>query len=78
MKTAISILDALFARVDGKAAVLGLSRSAFFAIAAERYLDSLDSLDNDGLTERVNDVLAAIGGDRREEAVLQFNRYAAG
>ncbi|MGQ0552711.1 MAG: ribbon-helix-helix protein, CopG family [Planctomycetota bacterium] len=39
MKTAISIPDALFERVEREAARLGLSRSAFFAKALADFLD---------------------------------------
>lgn len=42
MKTAISVPDQTFARVDEAAARLGVSRSKFFALAAERWLRDLD------------------------------------
>jgi metal-responsive CopG/Arc/MetJ family transcriptional regulator len=42
MKTAISLPDETFARVEATAAKLGVSRSEFFARAAERWLDDLD------------------------------------
>jgi metal-responsive CopG/Arc/MetJ family transcriptional regulator len=42
MKTAISLPDETFRRADGAAKRLGLSRSEFFARAAERWLDDLD------------------------------------
>lgn len=42
MKTAISIPDATFARVEARAAQLGVSRSEFFARAAERWLADLE------------------------------------
>jgi predicted DNA-binding protein len=41
MKTAISVPDEIFKRVDRRAKQLGVSRSEFFARAAERYLESL-------------------------------------
>ena len=41
MKTAISLPDEVFHRVQRKARQLGLSRSEFFARAAERFLESL-------------------------------------
>lgn len=66
MKTAISLPDGLFARVDAAAAQRGLSRSAFLAAAAERYLDVLAS---EGLTERIDDVIAR-AGDPRDEVVI--------
>lgn len=42
MKTAISVPDHTFERVDQAAARLGVSRSEFFARAAERWLRDLD------------------------------------
>ena len=41
MKTAISLPDELFRKVDRKARQLGLSRSEFLARAAQRYLETL-------------------------------------
>ncbi|MDM4764269.1 ribbon-helix-helix domain-containing protein [Galbitalea sp. SE-J8] len=41
MKTAISMPDDLFARVDAKVAELGISRSEFLADAARQRLDAL-------------------------------------
>ena len=43
MKTAISLPDETFDRVNNRAAALRLSRSAFFARAAEQYLAQLES-----------------------------------
>jgi predicted DNA-binding protein len=51
VKTAISLPDKTFARVDEAAQRLGMSRSEFFARAAERWLDSLD---DDGTTAQIN------------------------
>ena len=45
MKTAISVPDATFARVDTAAAKLGMSRSEFFSRAAERWLRDLEGAD---------------------------------
>lgn len=42
MKTAISIPDSTFERVERKAAQLGWSRSQFYRRAAEHLLDELD------------------------------------
>jgi metal-responsive CopG/Arc/MetJ family transcriptional regulator len=42
MKTAISIPDATFTRVEATAARLGVSRSEFFARAAERWIADLE------------------------------------
>lgn len=41
MKTAISLPDEVFRRVERQARRLGLSRSEFFARAAERFLQAL-------------------------------------
>lgn len=54
MKTAISLPDKTFARVDEAAQRLGMSRSEFFARAAERWLGSLD---DDGTTAQINQSL---------------------
>jgi metal-responsive CopG/Arc/MetJ family transcriptional regulator len=43
MKTAISLPDDTFDRASRRAAELGMSRSQFFATAAQRYLDDLDA-----------------------------------
>ena len=43
MKTAISLPNETFERVSRRASDLGMSRSEFFARAAQRYLDELDS-----------------------------------
>lgn len=58
MKTAISMPDETFRRVDERAAVLGVSRSEFFATAAARYLDELDRA---SLTGRIDEALATEG-----------------
>ncbi|MDQ2706144.1 MAG: ribbon-helix-helix domain-containing protein [Actinomycetota bacterium] len=59
MKTAISLPDATFARVDDAAIRMGLSRSEIFVRAAERYLDELDA---DSITDQINAALDAGGG----------------
>jgi metal-responsive CopG/Arc/MetJ family transcriptional regulator len=55
MKTAISLSDATFERVERAAKRLGVSRSEFFARAAERWLDDLD---DDGATDAINRAIA--------------------
>jgi Ribbon-helix-helix protein, copG family len=69
MKTAISVPDRIFARVENAAKRLGISRSEFFARAAERWADQLDQ---DDLTDRIN---AALEPGRDENA--DFVREAA-
>lgn len=60
MKTAISLSDETFARVDEAARRLGVSRSEFFARAAERWLDDLD---DEQTTEAINRALADVPQD---------------
>ena len=60
MKTAISLPDDTFHRVDDAARRLGISRSEFFARAAERWLDSLD---DDGTTDAINRAIAGLAPD---------------
>lgn len=55
MKTAISVPDETFARVDARAAELGISRSEFYATAAARWLSELES---SGLTAEIDDALS--------------------
>lgn len=70
MKTAISLSDETFERVEAAARRLGVSRSEFFATAAERWLDELD---DDGTTEAINRALE--GEDQTED--LAFLSAAA-
>jgi metal-responsive CopG/Arc/MetJ family transcriptional regulator len=60
MKTAISLPDETFARVEEAAKRLGVSRSEFFARAAERWLDDLD---DDQTTDAINRALAGVPQD---------------
>lgn len=55
MKTAISVPDETFARVEHAAARLGVSRSEFFSRAAERWIAELADA---GTTEAIDVVLA--------------------
>lgn len=57
VKTAVSLPDDTFRRIDLAARRLGLSRSAFLARAAERWLEELD---DDALTRAVNEALAGV------------------
>jgi metal-responsive CopG/Arc/MetJ family transcriptional regulator len=57
MKTAISLSDKTFARVEEAAKRLGVSRSEFFARAAERWLDDLDDHQT---TDAINRALAGV------------------
>lgn len=60
MKTAISLPDATFERVEQAARRLGVSRSEFFAQAAERWLEALE---DDRTTEAIDRVLANVEQD---------------
>ena len=60
MKTAISLPDETFERVERAAAKLGVSRSEFFARAAERWLDALD---DETTTEAINEAIAGLEDD---------------
>ncbi|MBN9150690.1 MAG: ribbon-helix-helix protein, CopG family [Micrococcales bacterium] len=68
MKTAISLPNDTFERASRRAMDLGLSRSEFFARAANRYLEELDAA---SVTEQINAALKQIGGidDSLEVAV---------
>ncbi len=65
MKTAISLPDETFDRASRRASDLGISRSEFFARAAQRYLDELDS---ESLTGQIDSALACLGGTDEAEA----------
>ena len=60
MKTAISLPDATFERIERAAKQLGVSRSEFFARAAERWLDDLD---DEGATDAINRAIASAPQD---------------
>lgn len=60
MKTAISLPDDVFDRVERAAAKLGVSRSEFFARAAERWLDALD---DERTTEAIDRAIAGLTDD---------------
>ena len=60
VKTAISVPDATFSRVEETAARLGMSRSEFFARAAERWLAELDDA---ALTADIDRVLSDVQVD---------------
>ena len=58
MKTAISVPDDTFRRVDERADALGMSRSEFYSRAAEGFLERLDSQSR---AEAINDALSRSG-----------------
>lgn len=71
MKTAISIPDGTFDRATRRAAALGMSRSQFFTVAAQRYLDQLDA---ESLTEQIDAALAIAGPDDSNEVAVAAGR----
>lgn len=58
MKTAISVPDETFDRASRRANDLGMSRSEFFARAAQHYLDELDAR---SLTGQIDSALERLG-----------------
>lgn len=75
VKTAISVPDDTFARVDRRASELGVSRSEFYATAASRYLEELDRT---SLTARINEALEVVGEDQDSaDAVAYSSRRLA-
>jgi metal-responsive CopG/Arc/MetJ family transcriptional regulator len=66
MKTAISLPDETFERVEQATAKLGISRSEFFARAAEKWLQQLEGPE---LTEAINRALEGIDQEQDLELV---------
>jgi len=64
VKTAISVPDGIFGRVEAAARRLGISRSEFFARAAEKWVDELEK---DEITEKLNELLDATVDDANDE-----------
>ena len=60
MKTAISLPDDTFRRADRAAKRLGLSRSEFFARAAENWLEALEE---DATTDAINRAIDELPAD---------------
>jgi metal-responsive CopG/Arc/MetJ family transcriptional regulator len=60
VKTAISVPDDTFQRVEQAAKRLGVSRSEFYARAAQKWLDALDDEDT---TDAVNNAIAGLEAD---------------
>jgi len=71
MKTAISLPDATFERATRKSKELGISRSEFFARAAEVYLDKLAS---HSLTGEIDEALETAGTDESSSAAVTAGR----
>jgi metal-responsive CopG/Arc/MetJ family transcriptional regulator len=71
MKTAISVPDETFNRVEHRAAVLGMSRSEFFTRAAQEYLERLEAA---SLTRQIDAALDAAGEDDTNDAAVTAGR----
>lgn len=71
MKTAISLPDETFDRASRRAIDLGMSRSEFFARAADSYLDALDAV---SVTKQIDEVLAGIDNDESSIAAVEAGR----
>ena len=72
VKTAISVPDETFDRVSRRAVALGMSRSEFFARAAQRYLDELDA---ESLTSQIDSALGVLDTpDKAQEAAVAVSR----
>jgi hypothetical protein len=77
VKTAISLPDDTFARAEDAAKKLGVSRSEFFARAAERWLEVLD---DEITTEAINYAIEGVSGDTSftDAAADALARHAPG
>ena len=71
MKTAISIPDATFERVEERAAALGMSRSEFFVRAAQKYLEQLDAT---SLMGRIDAAVELLGADESADTAVAAGR----
>jgi metal-responsive CopG/Arc/MetJ family transcriptional regulator len=71
VKTAISLPDATFEQATKKARELGISRSEFFARAAEVYLDELAE---HSLTSQIDEALDTAGTDESSSAATAAGR----
>ncbi len=71
VKTAISVPDDTFEQVTKRAGELGMSRSEFFARAAQRYLEELSAL---SLTQQIDEALQATGADESSSAAAVAGR----
>lgn len=71
MKTAISIPDETFGRVEKRAAALRMSRSEFYTRAAQRYLEELESSE---LSQRIDEAIALTEGDESNAVAVAAGR----
>jgi len=71
VKTAISVPDETFQQASERAQQLGISRSEFFATAAQRYLADLD---RESLTARIDQALDLVGEDPDTKPAIEVGR----
>lgn len=71
VKTAISLPESTYEAATRRAKQLGISRSEFFAVAAERYLDDLNV---ESLTAAIDEALAGSQADDSSEAAVLAGR----
>ncbi|WP_432558172.1 hypothetical protein [Granulicoccus sp. GXG6511] len=71
MKTAISVPDETHARVERVAKSHGMNRSQFYALAAERLADELESAD---VTAAIDAVVDAVNRDESIQFALAASR----
>jgi metal-responsive CopG/Arc/MetJ family transcriptional regulator len=74
VKTAISVPDEIFDRVSQRCTALRMTRSAFFARAAQRYLDELDA---ESLSAQIDTALEIVDAadDSQDAAVAVGRRF---
>ena len=73
MKTAISVPDETFRRVEQRVIELRISRSEFYSTAAARYLDHLDG---ESLTKQINAAVAH-GGQALVDETREFTEFSS-
>jgi predicted DNA-binding protein len=71
VKTAISVPDETYARVERSAERLGVTRSEFYARAAHYYLEHLE---RQSLTNEINAALELTGEDDSSSAAVAAGR----
>lgn len=71
MKTAISIPDMIFDRAERVAKKHGMNRSQFFAAAADRFADALES---DDVTAAIDAVVDEVNSDESQEFATAAGR----
>ena len=71
MKTAISLPEHTFEQATRRARELGMSRSEFFARAAQLYLDELDS---HSLARQIDEALQVTGTDESTSDAVAVGR----